>query len=626
MTRAAEGRDAPLPADERAALIAAHEHRVEVLRNSAQYRVGELVVASVRTPRRLIRLPLDLWRLRKELLAAHRIAQRSPAATHPARTVVTATILDEHSFQALQPEWQQRPLTNGAAADQLAATDAALVFVEPTAEGRHTALDDILAAARAAGIPTVFWNNQDPVHFDAFADVARSFDWIFTTDADCIDQYIWLTGHRRVGALPFAAQPRLHNPIGSAEPRLPRACFAGSWEVDTLVDRTAETELLLRPALDAGLLDIFDRMALPGATGARFPAPYDHAVLGARPYGDLLREYRRYSCFLNLNSVTTSPTMCSPRLFELLACRTPVVSTPSRAIDELLGDAVITVDTQADSRAAIDRLVSDPDHRDRVGHLGYRAVMSRHTYGHRVDQILSTVGIAPQRTSPKVAVLSAPNRPEQLDRLIDNFLRQRDVDAELVVLTNSSDIDRADVDRRLDSIAGARAIHLPGSLTTGECLDAGLAATDARFIATFDGDDHYGAHFLHDSLLVHLYIDAAIVGKKTFFAYLEDADETILRSPGNEFTDADRVRGSTIVIDRDVFDGARFAALDRGEDIAVCEQALRRGLVIFSADRYNYVAVRRRDPATQSSAISDGEYRAGSVRVAAGLAIHRTML
>ena len=131
--------------------------------------------------------------------------------------------------------------------------------------------------------------------------------------------------------------------------------------------------------------------------------------------------------------------MCSPRLFELLACRTPVVSTPSRAIDELLGDAVITVDTQADSRAAIDRLVSDPDHRDRVGHLGYRAVMSRHTYGHRVDQILSTVGIAPQRTSPKVTVLSATNRPEQLDRLIDNFLRQRDVDAELVVLTNSSD-------------------------------------------------------------------------------------------------------------------------------------------------------------------------------------------
>ena len=100
--------------------------------------------------------------------------------------------------------------------------------------------------------------------------------------------------------------------------------------------------MLLRPVLDAGLLDIFDRMAAPGATGARFPAPYDRAVLGARAYVDLLGEYRRYACFLNVNSVKTSPTMCSRRVFELLACRTPVVSTPSRAIDELLGDAVIT--------------------------------------------------------------------------------------------------------------------------------------------------------------------------------------------------------------------------------------------------------------------------------------------
>ena len=57
MTGAADGTDAPLAADERAALIAAHERRVEALRNSAQYRVGELVIAGVRSPRRLVRLP-----------------------------------------------------------------------------------------------------------------------------------------------------------------------------------------------------------------------------------------------------------------------------------------------------------------------------------------------------------------------------------------------------------------------------------------------------------------------------------------------------------------------------------------------------------------------------------------
>ena len=263
-----------------------------------------------------------------------------------------------------------------------------------------------------------------------------------------------------------------------------------------------------------------------------------------------------------------------------LACRTPVVSTPSRAIDELLGDAVITVETQAEVRTAVERLTADPEHRDRVGQRGYRAVMSRHTYGHRVDQILSDARHRHRRRRRRRSPCWRRRTvPSSSTTCSTNFSRQRDVDAELVVLTNSDRFDRADVDRRLAGVAGARAIHLAEGMTMGECLNAGLAATDARFVAKFDDDDHYGAHYLHDVLLVHRFVDAAIVGKKTFFAYLEGSDETVLRFPGNEFTAANRVSGSTMLIDRDVFGDVRFAALNLGEDIDLCERAIDRGLV-----------------------------------------------
>lgn len=641
MTGAADGNDAALAADERAALIAAHERRVDALRNSAQYRVGELVIASARSPRRLVRLPVDLWRLRKELLAKNRIAPLTPVAMEPARQVVAATILDESSQQAFAPEWDQQPLTAGSPGEQLAAMGASLLFVESACEGNGGAfrgdlahfakrqgspLRDVLAAASKADIPTVFWNKDDPVHFEDFADAAGQFDWIFTTDADCIDRYVALAGHERVAVLPFAAQPRLHHPIGAPSERLGRACFAGSWQADNNADRGADVEMLLRPILDAGLLDIFDRMAAPGARGARFPAPYDQAVVGSLPYAEVLDEYRRYACFLNVNSVKTSPTMCSRRVFELLACRTPVVSTPSRAIAELLGDTVITVETQADALHAVERLIGDPEHRDRVGQLGYRAVMSRHTYAHRVDQVLGRLGIASPSAAPHITVLAPTNRPEYLDRLLDNFSRQRDVSADLIVLTNSDRFDRPDVDRRLASIPGARAIHLAAGLTMGECLNAGLAATDARFVAKFDDDDHYGSMYLHDALLVHRYLDAAIVGKKSFFAYLEGADETVLRFPGNEFTAANRVSGSTMVIDRQVLPEARFAEVNLGEDIDLCERAIEAGHVVFSADRYNYVAVRRPDATTHSWKIGEQDYRTGTVPVASGLALQRTMI
>ena len=127
-------------------------------------------------------------------------------------------------------------------------------------------------------------------------------------------------------------------------------------------------------------------------------------------------------------------------------------------------------------------------------------------------------------------------------------------------------------------------------------------------------------------MLVHRYVDAAIVGKKTFFAYLDGPDETILRFPGNEFVAANRVSGSTMLIDRNVFNDVRFAALNLGEDIDLCEQAIERGLTVFSADRFNYVAVRRRDPSSHSWTINHDDYRFGSVRIAPGLALDRTMV
>jgi hypothetical protein len=302
------------------------------------------------------------------------------------------------------------------------------------------------------------------------------------------------------------------------------------------------------------------------------------------------------------------------------------VSTPSRAIDELLGDAVITVDEPGDAREAIERLTGDVEYRERIGHLGYRAVMSRHTYGHRVDDVLGHLGLAACRPEPRVAVLAATNRPQLLPRLLANFAAQRHTNAELIVITNSDRFDRSDVEARVGALGNARTIHLAASITLGECLNAGLDATDARFVAKFDDDDHYGPDYLADALLVHRFVDAAIVGKKTFYAHLEGPDETILRFPGNEFTFTNRVSGGTLLIDRSVFDDIRFAPLNVGEDVDLFERTRARGLTIFSADRYNYVAARRADAGTHSWSISDADVRIGSVRVARGLALDRAIV
>ncbi len=49
-------------------------------------------------------------------------------------------------------------------------------------------LRKIVRWCRAAGIPTVFWNKEDPVHFDEFIGLAVEFDHIFTTDSSCVEK------------------------------------------------------------------------------------------------------------------------------------------------------------------------------------------------------------------------------------------------------------------------------------------------------------------------------------------------------------------------------------------------------------------------------------------------------
>ncbi len=75
------------------------------------------------------------------------------------------------------------------------------------------AIVELVQWCRDHGVPTVFWNKEDPVHYADFLDTARLFDHVWTTDSDRVPDYHRDLGHDRVGVLPFAAQQSLHNPI-----------------------------------------------------------------------------------------------------------------------------------------------------------------------------------------------------------------------------------------------------------------------------------------------------------------------------------------------------------------------------------------------------------------------------
>lgn len=237
-------------------------------------------------------------------------------------------------------------------------------------------------------IPALFWAKEDPVHFKHFIEIAKLFDYVATTDESCVDQYKRVLKHDRVFSLPFAAQPKIHTPKG-LEGRLPLSCFAGACRNKQYPNRAAAMDIVLKPAISYGL-HIYDRH-LVGSNGEAFPAIYKDCIQGGLQYAEMLNKYREYRVFLNVNSIDTSPTMFSRRVFELLACGTPVISSPSIGISAMLPEVLIS-HNQSETQQHLQRLLSDDVYWKQVSNAGIQRVHLAHTYKHRMQTICKNLG------------------------------------------------------------------------------------------------------------------------------------------------------------------------------------------------------------------------------------------
>jgi hypothetical protein len=549
------------------------------------------------------------------------------------------SILDEFTESCLAPEVTLVPADRNRFEAQV--SSASLVLAESAWRGNGATwsyqfnkfepgndLDRLLAAARTAGVPTAIWNKEDPVNYDLFLPVMRQFDFVLTTDADIVDRYRTDLGHDRVAPMMFAAQPLIHNPIGRPKQPPTSVCFAGAWRGEKYPGRAERLGTLLDAAVHAGELVIFDREPAQYEDGKGFPDRFHPFIKGTLSYRDMVDEYRRHACFLNVNTVEESTTMMSRRVFEILACRTPVVSTPSAAIEAHLADVVLTPSGTTETDEVVARLVHDVDHRDRLGQRGFRTVMSAHTYQHRVTEAFAALGRDgfPDPTEPSIDVICVSSRPDYLRRALDNFRRQQYANTRLIFVTNSDDFDRDDVETAVSEFGGSRVLHLPSHLTLGECLNAALEISTAEFFAKFDDDDHYGADYLSDMVLATRFADATIYGKRTFHAHVEGLDCTVVRHEGHEFSYTNLVMGGTLLVRRSDIGDLRFEAVPSGTDTRFLKACSARDLRIFSTDRFNYLMVRRATTAHHTWQISDDDFMSTSRRLGSGILIDDVLI
>ena len=135
-------------------------------------------------------------------------AQGKTNRTSPFKDLRVGVIMDEFSLLAWGEEFTIVPILPGEES-KLQSLELDLFLVESAWDGNggawkyqltggaapSTALSVIVEQCKQLGIPTAFWNKEDPPHFEDFLDTARLFDFVFTSDVNLVGAYKQALGH-----------------------------------------------------------------------------------------------------------------------------------------------------------------------------------------------------------------------------------------------------------------------------------------------------------------------------------------------------------------------------------------------------------------------------------------------
>jgi len=256
-------------------------------------------------------------------------------------------------------------------------------------------LAKVVNFAKANGIPTVFWNKEDGIHFERFIDSAKLFDHVFTVDENCISKYKEVVDEKTtVNTLLFAVAPKLHNFTG-IDFKDHGANFVGSYSHHIHNKRREWQEMMFQALEEKGLgLTVYDRNSNRKSENYRYPTMQNITINEAIPYNETAEVYKAFMISLNVNTIEDSPTMFSRRLIEIMACGGVAITNPSPAVDRYFKEYCYVVHNKKEMLDLLERLKEGLTQADKEKIQGAAAYIAKeHTWQHRLKEICEVIGV-----------------------------------------------------------------------------------------------------------------------------------------------------------------------------------------------------------------------------------------
>ncbi|SDK13756.1 CgeB family protein [Sediminibacillus albus] len=517
----------------------------------------------------------------------------------PLNNLKMAVIFDEFTYACYKHECNLITFTPDNWLEVLTSEEPDLLMIESAWNGNGGAwnkkvgdygeenmkpLNSLVEWCKEKNIPTVFWNKEDPVHYNRFIKTAKKFDYIYTTDENMIEFYQESVGHSNVYVLPFAAQPLIHNPIKIVNKRERKACFAGSYYRHH-TERSVDMDRLLDSASKYGL-DIYDRNYLMTKKGLmpnhQFPERLQPYIKGNLKYYEIDKAYKGYQVMINVNTVKDSPTMFSRRVFEGLACGTPVISTYAKGVQNFFGDLVEMKEDSEELDKSFRNILEDEAFYNKKSITGIREVLTKHTYTNRISSIVNNAKLNFDYQYPQVSVIAFAATKQEYEQIINQYERQNYANKKLLLLVDTFEgyleLFNTHNDNRVQTFIRSY-MHNYNNI---------LEWIDTPYVAFFSNKDYYGRNYLNDLMLSTLYTDSDFIGKSNYFTVNKRG--IIEMNNGEDYTFVSTLSPSRCVAKTSSFSSDSLERIlmkfSSGEDLS---EYFRFGNRFYSGDKFNYL-------------------------------------
>lgn len=489
-----------------------------------------------------------------------------------------------------------------------------------------SAVLSLLRVAQAAGVPIVLWFREDPANYDRYAWLVEHADRVYAIDEALARRLSHDAPQARVGILPPAIQPALHNPIRSyrlreAASRLgDKVLYDGWWNLADgagsrpILDALRERELLVvESEWDVSRIRLDD---LPG---------YAPAFIGCMTPLEKAAVAKIAPVELVSDSALVPAWRRQLMMLRSAACGATVLHDGEH--QSLLREQVLPLAAQGDAAlATLRRILADPLARTRRAHLAFREILSEHCLADRLQRVVDDLDLAKPvvEAAPRVAVLLVTMRPERLAGCLDWFRRESYPERELIVVIHG-DADLTALRRLLQPGEPVQLLPLGRERSLGDCLNFAIAHTDAPYWVKMDDDDHYGSNYLSDLMLYRRAVDAPLFGKPPMFLHLEEGGElywdpvwaghaNLLHAAGE--AKSALVAGGAFGGQRKVLETVRFSPhRRRGSDSEFIRRCYEHGHDLLSTDGFNFARFRSSRAGFHTWNVSSAELRARAISV-----------